>query len=538
MANDKDITIGLKTTGADAAAGSIRKVEKATSDLSNTGGRDLARSMETMTDKARVAEFAYYDLGAEMKKVNMTGASFTSGQAKIQSSSKNSAQALLMLSQGFEDAQYGIRGVLNNIPGLVIALGGTAGLAGAISIAAVSLSQILPLFAKTEETTAKTAQNAQDTADRIKQISTNMGEMEGERFDKVIQEFEDVRAAALALKDQTDLTKAAENAYSLAAIDNAAKHEQAIRNLITALGFQLDKAKELLAIASAEQQQRELTTAQAIEAENAKVEKAREAQTTASDTLGEQEASLNVDKARLVEMRAQLQTLRDQKTALEESVRIGKQALANIAGSGEMGGSAADISAVEQMRKASGKLEDPAFKQNLDGSSEKVDVLAAKIEKQERSISVLLNVLNAAVQAREDVEGAATLKVQELQQSLEQSNFVAQSETLLKTQEATAAKLTEIYSQIETQNVNGNEAKQAILKAASDGKVTAAEQKEIADDVVRVIGQVQSGQATTKGNVQELINLQKSMAEQAARDNALLQAHSKQIEDLYARMRR
>jgi len=538
MANDKDITIGLKTTGADAAAGSIRKVEKATSDLSNTGGRDLARSMETMTDKARVAEFAYYDLGAEMKKVNASGASFASGQTKIQSSSKNSAQALLMLSQGFEDAQYGIRGVLNNIPGLVMALGGKAGLAGVISIAAVSLSVLIPLLIKTEEKSATAAEKAEELADRIKQISENMGEMEGERFDKVIQEFDDVAAAALALKDQVDLTKAADNAYALAALDNAAKHEQSIRNLITALGLQLDKVKELQAIAATEQQKRELTTAQAIEAENTKVEKVREAETAASDMLGKQEASLNVEKARLVEMRAQLQTLRDQKTALEESVKIGKKALANIAGSGEMGGSAADISAVDQMRKASGKLEDPAFKTNLEGSSEKVDILADRIEKQERAQTILVNALNTAIQTREDVEAASTIKVQELQQSLEQSTFVAQTETLLKTQEATAAKLTEIYSQIETHNVSGAEAKQAILKAASDGKVTAAEQKEIADDVVRVIGQVQSGQATTKGNVQELINLQKSMAEQAARDNALLQAHSKQIEDLYARMRR
>lgn len=55
---------------------------------------------------------------------------------------RDPAMALLLASQGIEDAQYGIRGVLNNIPGLVMALGGGAGLAGALSIAAVAASTL------------------------------------------------------------------------------------------------------------------------------------------------------------------------------------------------------------------------------------------------------------------------------------------------------------------------------------------------------------------------------------------------------------
>ncbi len=61
---------------------------------------------------------------------------------------RNNAQALLMFSQGFEDAQFGIRGILNNIPGLIVALGGGAGLAGAISIAAVAGSQLFSMLTK------------------------------------------------------------------------------------------------------------------------------------------------------------------------------------------------------------------------------------------------------------------------------------------------------------------------------------------------------------------------------------------------------
>ncbi|HEY1100252.1 MAG TPA: hypothetical protein VGF99_15045 [Myxococcota bacterium] len=55
-------------------------------------------------------------------------------------STRNLGGAVLELSRGFEDAQYGMAGVLNNIPSLVTQLGGGMGLAGVISVVAVSLS--------------------------------------------------------------------------------------------------------------------------------------------------------------------------------------------------------------------------------------------------------------------------------------------------------------------------------------------------------------------------------------------------------------
>lgn len=50
---------------------------------------------------------------------------------------KNGALGFLAFSQAVEDAQYGIRGVLNNIPQMVMGFGGSAGLAGALSLLAV-----------------------------------------------------------------------------------------------------------------------------------------------------------------------------------------------------------------------------------------------------------------------------------------------------------------------------------------------------------------------------------------------------------------
>lgn len=57
---------------------------------------------------------------------------------------KNGALGFLAFSQAVEDAQYGIRGVLNNIPQMVLGFGGGAGLAGALSLAAVAGAALYP----------------------------------------------------------------------------------------------------------------------------------------------------------------------------------------------------------------------------------------------------------------------------------------------------------------------------------------------------------------------------------------------------------
>lgn len=107
---DKDITIGIKTTGAETAAADIRKVEDATEDLGRAqrqaaydagkaggfGGqlapgvslpsRDTeaanaaaTRSFAELKDKVRVTEIAYYDLSAEIARTGNTIESVAAG---------------------------------------------------------------------------------------------------------------------------------------------------------------------------------------------------------------------------------------------------------------------------------------------------------------------------------------------------------------------------------------------------------------------------------------------------------------------------
>jgi archaellum component FlaC len=58
-------------------------------------------------------------------------------------STRDVGMAALEASRGIEDFQYGIHGVINNVPSLVMALGGTAGLTAAISLVAVGVAQLV-----------------------------------------------------------------------------------------------------------------------------------------------------------------------------------------------------------------------------------------------------------------------------------------------------------------------------------------------------------------------------------------------------------
>ncbi len=83
-------------------------------------------AMEDIAEKSKRAAESVGKVGAEAKK-----------------SGANLGNAALEGSRALEDLQYGIGGVVNNIPGLVMALGGGAGLTAIISVLAVGVAQLV-----------------------------------------------------------------------------------------------------------------------------------------------------------------------------------------------------------------------------------------------------------------------------------------------------------------------------------------------------------------------------------------------------------
>ena len=484
------------------------------SKASGTGAADVEKNLarisaatEQVTDKAKVSEFGFYDLDAEMAKTGKTTETLTGGLTRLAPTTRNNAQALLLFSQGFEDAQYGIRGVLNNIPGLIIAMGGTAGLAGAISIAAVSLSQILPLFTKTEE-------KASDMADRIKEVSDSIGQVETDRFEQVGDEIARAADEAAALAQGWEKTESAEAAYSTAALDNAAKLQIAQRLIAEALGEQVDAYAELEAIAAREAEKRRLAAEQLAAIEARKLEAAADAVTTAADNLTATETRAVREQANLQTLRAQLQALRDQR---DELVKLSDQrALTDDPGRQLIGAVfPKTLPLTDEAKEARKTLADPNFQGALDAAQARVDALEEAVrglEKTNGGLDRAAIALQAAQTKQADIAAEVAINIQKIEESAATQELVARSENIAATGELNAEALAEAVSKIETTTAQGAAAKSTIEAAAADGQITADETLNVAESLRSLIGQMQAGLATSSQNIQELIGLQRDFA--------------------------
>ncbi|MGJ7431923.1 hypothetical protein [Akkermansia massiliensis] len=93
------------------------------------------------------------------------------GSQKATKSIKNMGKGTLQAAYFFDDLQYGIKGILNNIPGLVIGFGGGAGLAGAMSLAVLAGAKLYEWIGKTEDKSADLAKKMKEHSKEIAEAS-------------------------------------------------------------------------------------------------------------------------------------------------------------------------------------------------------------------------------------------------------------------------------------------------------------------------------------------------------------------------------
>jgi len=82
---------------------------------------------------------------------------------------KNMGQGALQAAYFFDDLQYGIRGIMNNIPGLVMGFGGGAGLAGAVSLAVLAGAKLYEWMGNTEAKSKELAKALEQQKEAIKE---------------------------------------------------------------------------------------------------------------------------------------------------------------------------------------------------------------------------------------------------------------------------------------------------------------------------------------------------------------------------------
>lgn len=164
MASRQTALVGKLSISGKEAKAELDAVKRKMDDLARGFTKPIAIKLRPEFEGP--ARQAYQKPAVEMLKtqqavLSMNGRMVTSNAA-LGSSSRNAGLGVLALSEAFEDAQYGLRGILNNIPQAVLGFGGTAGLAGALSFAAVGLSIVSSHLDLTGDAIAKNEQRLAD----------------------------------------------------------------------------------------------------------------------------------------------------------------------------------------------------------------------------------------------------------------------------------------------------------------------------------------------------------------------------------------
>lgn len=107
--------------------------------------KEVVRELGAEYSRGAITLDEYLDRSSKVRRemAKFEGASRSASKALGKGGGQGLGFAALEASRAIEDLQYGVGGVVNNIPGLVMALGGGAGAMAAFSLGAVAINQFV-----------------------------------------------------------------------------------------------------------------------------------------------------------------------------------------------------------------------------------------------------------------------------------------------------------------------------------------------------------------------------------------------------------
>jgi hypothetical protein len=280
MAEDLQYTIRFKTTaegnGAKETLAEINAITNAQKRVmagraeEQFQAKGLASANYNLSYSYREAKTASDAAGSSQSETRNTVEELANGATKAGKESSKFGQNMLQAAYAADDLQYGMRGIVNNVPMLAQAFGMSASWAGGIAILAVALNQLLPLLTSAGDGMANLKETSSD-------VLTNAANAAISKLDKRKAELEDEqKRLKLSLTPDTagdDAKQKALDAYA-AQIQTIADVTQQLNQL---LGRQTTALETMAAQEQADAAKREASAQAAIDAENRKVEAARTA---------------------------------------------------------------------------------------------------------------------------------------------------------------------------------------------------------------------------------------------------------------------
>lgn len=147
---DSELNLHIKTTGDATAA------------------NQAAAAVHKFADEEKAAAVAADQLKKSTENLAPVVNQLRAKKEELGTTTKNTGQNMLQMAYFADDLQYGLKGIVNQIPQVLQALGLGAGLAGVVSIAAVGLNVLtnnLDLFGEASDEAAKKAKALRESTD-------------------------------------------------------------------------------------------------------------------------------------------------------------------------------------------------------------------------------------------------------------------------------------------------------------------------------------------------------------------------------------
>lgn len=171
----------------------------------NVGGVEATVSLDTsQVDPALAAlQAKLADLGGRLEALGARGGVVEAGMAKAAGGTKNLGMQMLIVGQTVDDLQYGFSAIVNQLPQLAMAFGLGPGLAGAVSVAGVAVSQLIKHWG--ELTAAFTTSGTLTAAEEMQTLGAKTAKTADEqaRYNELKRQEQNIDAQKKRVTPQT-----------------------------------------------------------------------------------------------------------------------------------------------------------------------------------------------------------------------------------------------------------------------------------------------------------------------------------------------
>jgi chromosome segregation ATPase len=178
----------VKGTG-DAVADTDKKIKQMEKDIAA-----FTAAIKNGTGNVAAYERQLEQLTSQYNSLTGVVGKATQGMEQVKGKTANVGQAALEASRGIEDLQYGFGGVVNNIPSLVMAFGGGAGITAAISLAAIGVNQLVKHMDEFETAADRARDRAEAFAEAVAEMRNVVKGEANEYVEGLDQTLEELKA--------------------------------------------------------------------------------------------------------------------------------------------------------------------------------------------------------------------------------------------------------------------------------------------------------------------------------------------------------